>query len=201
MSDDVNCSWSILLQEFMEQYIPKWVLPPSKNLPWMNKNLRQAMRRRTVYKYGKCTGNYSKFIIVCNKFVAQMRKAKKDYLARLNPRNPKMFWKTVKHLNKTTCSVPTLSCNGVEASSDKDKANLLNSFFSTCFNTSYPPLSSSDSNPAGADEYPQEPLCATEEVEHSFQLWTNLKLWPGWSFSHNAEVHCHQHCPICYTVI
>ena len=44
--------------------------------------------------------------------------------------------------------------------------NLLNSFFSTCFNTSYPLLSSSDSNPAGADECPQEFLWATEEVEH-----------------------------------
>jgi len=96
-----------------------------------------------------------------------MRKAKKDYLTRLNPRNPKIFWKTVKHLNKTTCSVPTLSHNVVEASSNKDKeANLLNSFLSTCFNTSYPLLSSSDSNPAGADECPQELLYATEEVEH-----------------------------------
>jgi len=83
----------------------------------MNKNLRQAMKRRNaLYKYGKCTGNYSKFKIAHNKFVAQMCKAKKDYLARLNPRNPKTFWKTVKHLNKTTCSVPTLSHNGVEAS-------------------------------------------------------------------------------------
>ena len=28
----------------MEQCIPKWVLPPGKNLPWMNKKLRQAMK-------------------------------------------------------------------------------------------------------------------------------------------------------------
>ena len=65
----------------MEQCIPKWVLPSAKNLPWMNKNLRQAMRRRNaLYKYGKCTGNYSKFKIARNKFVAQMHKAKKDLL-------------------------------------------------------------------------------------------------------------------------
>ena len=33
------------------------------------------------------------------------------------------------------------------------------------FNTAYPPLSSSDSNPAGADERPRELLFAAEEVE------------------------------------
>jgi len=92
MSDDVNYSWSNWLQEFlsiMEQCIPKQALPPGKNLPWMNKNLRQAMRRRNaLYKYGKRTGKYSKFKIARNKFVPQMRKAK-DYPARLNPRNPK----------------------------------------------------------------------------------------------------------------
>ena len=96
MSDDVNYSWSNWLQGFlstMEECIPKQVLSPGKNLPWMNKNLGQAMRRRNaLYIYGKRTGNYSKFKIARNKFVAQMRKTKKDYLTRSNPRNSKTFW-------------------------------------------------------------------------------------------------------------
>jgi len=53
MSDDVNYSWSNWLQEFlsiMEQCIPKRVLPPGKNLPWMNKNLRQVRRRNAEVK-------------------------------------------------------------------------------------------------------------------------------------------------------
>ena len=68
----------------MEQCVPKWILPPGKNLFWMNRNLRLAMRRKNaLYKYGKHTGNNLKFKVALNKFVAQMQKAKKDYLARL----------------------------------------------------------------------------------------------------------------------
>ena len=70
---------------------------------------------------------------------------------------------TVRH--KTTCSVPTLSNNGVEASSDKDKANLLNAFFSHLFNISNLSLSSSDSNSAGAD------VCH-EELFVLFKRWS-----------------------------
>ncbi len=105
LSDDVNTSWSKWQQEFMsimDQCIPKRLLPPSKNLPWMNKNLKQAMRRRNAfYKYGKRTGDYSKFKSARNRFVAQLRRSKKDYFAKMNPRDMNFFWKTVKSLKKS----------------------------------------------------------------------------------------------------
>ena len=53
----------------------------------------------------------------------------------------------------------------LSVSDDKDKANLLNSFFATCFNTSHPPLSVDSSNNRDS-ECPDELLCTSEEVEH-----------------------------------
>ena len=84
MTDDVSSSWHNWQREFlsiMDQCIPKRLLPPGRNLPWMSKNLKQAMRKRNArYKYGKRTGDYTRFKSARNKFVAQMRKAKKNYL-------------------------------------------------------------------------------------------------------------------------
>jgi len=127
------------------------------------------MRKRNAkFKYGKRTGDYSQFKSARNKFVSQLRRAKKNYFANLNPRDQKRFWKTVKKLSKSGSSIPSLSHNGVTVSDDKDKANLLNSFFATCFNTSHPPLSVDNSNNRDS-ECPDELLCTSEEVEHLLQ--------------------------------
>ena len=52
-----------------------------------------------------------------------------------------MFLKTVKYLNNSVDSIPTLSQNDALAANDKSKANQLNSI-SMCFNTSHYPLCS-----------------------------------------------------------
>ena len=84
LTDDVNTSWSNWHKEFvsiMDQCVPKKVLPPGKNLPWMSKSLRQAIRKRNAkFKYGKRTGDYSQFKTARNKFVAHLRQAKRATL-------------------------------------------------------------------------------------------------------------------------
>jgi len=46
-----------------------------------------------------------------------------------------------------------------------DKANMLNSFFSQCFNTKLPPLTPSDSHRlTTSDECPESILCSEEEI-------------------------------------
>ena len=169
VSDDVNSSWMKWQHQFlsiMEQCIPQRSLPPRKNLPWMNKNLKQAMRRRNaLYKNGKRTGNFSKFKAARNRVVNLLRESKKNYFTKINPRDTKKFWKIIKSLNKTSQSIPTLSHNGVTTNEDTEKANMLNSFFSTCFNTSHPPLSEHDQMPFVTNECPDELLCTVEEVQ------------------------------------
>ena len=74
-------------------------------------------------------------------------------------------------MNKNPCSVPTLSHSNVSDSCGRDKVDLLNSFFSSCFNTIHPPLLPTDLNFVQPDECPNDLLCTVDEVE---QLLSNL---------------------------
>ena len=65
-------------------------------------------------------------------------------------------------MNKSKQSIPTLSLDGAVANSDIDKANLLNSFFCSCFNRSHPPIQHQHS-PTTLD-CPDTILCSESEV-------------------------------------
>ena len=71
-----------------------------------------------------------------------LRSAKQGYFGKLNPQKPKEFWKACKLLSKTS-SIPVLTNNST-AYTNVDKAELLNSFFVSCFNKSHTPLDESD---------------------------------------------------------
>ena len=62
----------------------------------------------------------------------------------VNNLSTKQFWKTMKYLRKDAVSIPTLIDDDHKAIADQDKANMLSSFFSKCFNSSLPPLFDSD---------------------------------------------------------
>ena len=80
----------------------------------------------------------------------------------LNPKDPKKFWKAIKFLNKSKTTIPTLSLGDKVAHSDVDEANLLNSFFTDCFNKSHPPIQFQvASQPPTC---PDEILCSESEV-------------------------------------
>jgi len=74
----------------------------------------------------------------------------------------------VKYLNKNQCSIPTLSHNDTTVQTDIGKANLLNSFFSSCYNLSH---SEYHHNLQPPHECPEELLCNEEEV---YQLLSSL---------------------------
>ena len=67
----------------------------------------------------------------------------------------------MKCLNKNKQAIPTLTKEGVVAYSDEDKASMLNSFFSSCFNTSHPPL---EVQSVSTPRCPGEILCTESEV-------------------------------------
>jgi len=54
MVEDINLSWSRWHTNFMsimEECIPKKILTSRKNLPWLSKNIKKAMRNRnSLYK-------------------------------------------------------------------------------------------------------------------------------------------------------
>ena len=146
----------------MNETIPSSVLHTRRNLPWLIKDTVQSMRKRNMlFKRAKRIGDYSHYKIARNKTLAQLRRAKKVYFGSLNPRDPKKFWKAVKVLNRNKQAIPTLMKDGVMAYSDSDKANMLNSFYCSCFNMSHPPL---DVHSDSTQCCPDEILCSESEV-------------------------------------
>ncbi len=111
LSEDINLSWTRWHTNFMaimEECIPKKTLPPRRNLPWLRKNTKNAMRKRdAIFKE---SGYSAKYRSARNRVTNMLRRAKADYFQKhLNPRDSKRFWKAVKYLNKQQSTIPTSS--------------------------------------------------------------------------------------------
>ena len=167
--EDINTSWknwSAKFLEIMQSSIPTTTLPPRRNRPWLTKKLVQAIRRRNaLFKEAKATNDFTKYRQYRNKIVNYLRSAKQAYFGKLNPRKPKEFWKACKLLNKTFSSIPVLTNNNSTAYTNVDKAELLNSFFVSCFNKLHMPLGESDYKSITCTEnIPEELLCDEDFV-------------------------------------
>ena len=173
MSDDIDVAcenWLNQFMQIMDQYIPNCSLKSRHNLPWLSKPLVRSIRKKNLlFKRAKSSGNFRKYKVHRNRTLANLRAAKRAYFQKLNPRDPKSFWKAIKFLSKSPhLSVPTLIQGDTTATTDFDKANLLNSFFHSCFNTSQPPIASLH---AHSTESLEDNLCTEAEV---FDLLSSL---------------------------
>ena len=125
----------------MELCIPKKPLPKRRNLPWLTKELTKGIRKRNLlYRRARHGGNSDRYKEQRNKVVNRS----------FNPSNPKQFWKIAKLLNKNSSSIPSLAKNGYTATTDSDKATMLNGFFSTLIN--HAPLSINQEEPLSYSE-------------------------------------------------
>ena len=165
MSQSIDQSWKLWREQFMlimAESIPNKVIPTRRNLPWLNKSIIRSMKKRNLlFKHAKRSGDYRHYNTARNRTLAQFRLAKRNYFRSLNPKDPKKFWKAIKYLNKSRPAIPTLTQGDNVAYTDSDKANLLNSFFGSCFNTSHPSI---DLESPPTVNYPEELLCTESEV-------------------------------------
>ena len=92
-----------------------------------------------------------------------LHKAKSDYFYNINPLDSKSFLKSVKYLSKTSSGIPTLVHESVEANTDKEKADLLKNFFSSCFNT-YSPVGDDPPACSATESDVMSIKCSVEEV-------------------------------------
>ena len=99
-----------------------------------------------------------------NKVVAKLRHNKKAFFARMQPHSQKKFWKLVKFLNPKGNTMPTLVTATTTATSNLDKANLLNSTFMKNFNYPVPGLQTDDSLNIVPHTCPSDLLCTEDEV-------------------------------------
>ena len=152
----------------IEECIPQSSVHTNRNLPWVTTSIRQKMKMRNYYwKKSKTNNSYiPKYRKLRNEIVSMLRFNKKRFVQNVRPTNTKAFWKIVKLLRgKHSSSIPVLCDNGQPITSNEDKANILNHFFCSCFNSALPPLSS-DFVPFNHDpnNCPEYHMCTEEEV-------------------------------------
>ena len=71
----------------------------------------------------------------------------------------------MKHLNKVKSFIPVLTKDDVTACSDKEKADMISEYFTTCFNRNISPLCSGISPDLDNVYDPDDEfLCTTEEI-------------------------------------
>lgn len=112
------------------------------DLPWINNELRRNIRKRTKLhtqaKRLNTEAAWQAFRTIRNRVTKDIRKSKAEYQAKLidqiNDQNqsPKSWFKLAKRLTQkqSTKTIPTLIQEGITATTDKQKAELLNEYFS-----------------------------------------------------------------------
>ena len=167
--DTVWTKWNDVFMTIMDSCIPKATISTNRNLPWMNHNIKKKLRKRNwVYRKAKktdCPSLRTKYKSLRNELVHLIRKAKKDHLKKMSKLGKKQFWRTVKFLKKTSSQVPTLKTESTTATSNVEKASLLNEVLSKNFNWDFPPLSELDCNcfNVPSSMLPSDEILCTEE--------------------------------------
>ena len=161
--------WESMFMSVMEQCIPKGILPRKRKLPWVTAGIRLAMQKRNAF-YRKSKSNpglRGKYKQLRNQVTSQIRRQKRAVIQSMSVKNAKEFWKTLKLLNgKGSTTIPVLAQDGQKVTCKKEKANVLNHYFHSCFNTALPSLTPEDEPFPELDvaACPQELFCSEEEV-------------------------------------
>ena len=145
--NDINTATSNWTQTFlsiMEQCIPHRYLRQKVNLPWLTKEVIQLIRKRNIlYRKAKKSQHLSHFTQykkIRNKVISLIRYNKMQYFNSLATASNKVFWKTIKQINKNRSTIPQLLHCDQLVSDDKHKADILNDYFASCWNTLEKPL-------------------------------------------------------------
>ena len=149
----------------MNKCIPKATIPPRRNRPWLSKRLIQAICKKNIlYKRAKITSDFSKYKSHRNRVIRELWNAKKAFFRKLNPKHSREFWKVYKALSSSFSTIPVLISGDSIARTNKEKAELLNNFFVSCFNTSHSPLQNSDPKTESSGDIPEDMLCSKESI-------------------------------------
>ena len=99
---DVDVYWSFkhYFLQIMEICIPHALVKTKRNVPWFNKEIKQAIHKRNqLHRRTKVTRSAEsevKFRAMRNKVVSLLRESKLAFFGKLNQANNKEFWKIFK---------------------------------------------------------------------------------------------------------
>ena len=167
--DSLTSLWSQSFLEIMKICVPQRSLKLQKSLPWITGDIVGLIKERNFHflkaKKSNDPIHFALYKSLRNQIVGLLRVAKKDFFNSLAPTNSKQFWKTIKMINKEQSQIPSLSYDNLEAVTPKEKADMLNSFFSLCWNYSVAPLQNhAESYCDFSTACPDCLLCSIEEV-------------------------------------
>ena len=157
----------------IDETIPSKRIKPKTKVPYLTADLLYLVRKKCrLFKQAKKAGTdkaWSKYSKIRNKVTSALRTAKKVYFHQMaaSIRSPRDFWSSYHKLNpKHSRTPPKLHHQDTTATNPTEKANLFNSFFTSCFTKSEPILPSPDSDPTHS---PSRPVlsnieCTQEEV-------------------------------------
>ena len=174
---DPNSSWSRFSSHFIDivnRYTPTKTVTSSPLPAWFPRPLLHKIRlRRTYYQKAFFTNSptdWKLYRSTRNSVLRELRKAKSSFVSSLS-QSTRSFWSYVRSLRKSKSTIPNLSTPVSSASTDKDKANLLNQAFTSFFSPTSP--SSLDISQLSTDptQIPDSHLCSPAKI---CQLIANL---------------------------
>ena len=143
---DVNYFWMKWCDLFlitMDSCIPSKNISSTKSLPYINRGLRLLIHKKhRCFKQAKnlkLEQTWNKYNKSRNKVTSALRIARKAFFDNLSQsvKTPKDFWATYNCLSPSRLGTPNnLTYQSQTAKGSSDKADLLNSFFASCFSPS-----------------------------------------------------------------
>ena len=187
LSDDIDESWENWKCAFLnviKQCVPKAEYRCRKSLPWINNRIISAITRRdkAFHKHKRTmqAQHWQKYKHLRNNVVKQIRRAKTRFFRSVSKaaKDPHKFWHIMNSLKlASTTYIPELCCEdrSVLATTEFEKAEALNNYFSERFNTIVPPLPhSSLQEPFRVSEISQVDI-SVGETEHMLSSLTLRK--------------------------
>ena len=144
--DDINTrwhGWKKLFLKIMDSHVPvKKMRVRKSTMPWVDGSVRKLMRARSYFHTKAVrTGDkedWMKYKTLRNSVTSKLRAAKLKFLDEISllGRNPREVWRRLNLVmgRKKGKHIGSLMVDGRELNSSSDKAEALNSFFSSCVN-------------------------------------------------------------------
>ncbi|XP_072047020.1 uncharacterized protein [Amphiura filiformis] len=137
-ADELWVDFKNRIQETMEKNIPSRVVSSGKKIPWVDYEVKRALRhKQNAYNKARATDSSEHWEIFksLRKHVNRLTRSKyRRYIRDVCAESNKKFWSLIKSLKNDSFGIPTLkSVVGCNITENKEKAEVMNDQFQSVF--------------------------------------------------------------------